>query len=197
MGDGIDIQFIRENYQRMTDNAIIRIATQDASGLMPEALKIIKEEIEKRKLDTNIIKGIEAQNRSYTNGEIEEYCALIRNLICPDCGTGTSVLNGTITSEVMSFLLFTENRQQSKIACPNCLDKANNKALIKTILMGWWAIPWGVIRTIQAIGQNIKAKKTNHLEAPNEFLRSFVLSKIGLFETYRNDHSKLQEIISE
>ena len=54
----------------------------------------------------------------------------------------------------------------------------------------------GVIRTIQAIGHNINSKRTNHLETPNNYLRSFVLSKVGQFETYRNDKEKLQQIIS-
>ena len=57
MSSEIDIQFVRDNYQRMKDEELIRVATQDAAGLTPEAQEIIKEEIEKRKLDTNIIKS--------------------------------------------------------------------------------------------------------------------------------------------
>jgi len=196
MSKGIDIQVVRETYQRMTDKELIRIATQDAAGLTPEAQEVVKEEIERRKLDTNIVKGVQAQNKSYTVEEIDEYCNLARNLPCPICETNSAKLNATRTSEVMSFILFTQYKRQLKVACPTCLDKANNNALIKTIIIGWWGIPWGFIKTIQAIGHNIKSKKTNHNDAPNDYLRSFVLSKIGQFETYRDNKEMLQQIIS-
>ena len=196
MSKEIDIQFVRENYQRMTDKELIRIATQDAAGLTPEAQEIVKEEIERRKLDTNIVKGVHAQNKVYSIEEVDEYCNLVRNLNCPSCGTSIAKLNGTMTSEVMSVIFFTQYNRKLKIACPDCLDKANNNALTKTIALGWWGIPWGIIRTIKAIGHNIKSKKTNHLDTPNDYLRSFILSKVGQFETYKNDREKLQQIIT-
>ncbi|NJO25751.1 MAG: hypothetical protein HC867_08300, partial [Bacteroidia bacterium] len=64
MNTGIDIQFVREHYQRLTDDEFIRIATQDAAGLTPEAQEVVKEEIERRKLDKNIISGVQAQNKT-------------------------------------------------------------------------------------------------------------------------------------
>src|ERR671927_98540 len=100
MSSGIDIQFVRENYQRLSDQELIRVATQDAVGLTPEAQEVIKEEIERRKLDTNIVKGVQAQNKSYTIQEIDNYCDIVRKLNCPSCGTSSTRLNGTMTSEV-------------------------------------------------------------------------------------------------
>ncbi len=164
--------------------------------MTPEALEVIKEEIIRRKLDTSVIKGLEAQNKSYTIEEIDKYCNIIRQLNCPTCGTSHIALNATMTSEVMSFILFTQYINKLKIGCPNCLDKANKSALTKTALLGWWEIPWGIIRTIQAIGHNVKNKNTNHCDTPNDFLRSYTLSKIGELETYKDNKEKLQQIIS-
>lgn len=101
-----------------------------------------------------------------------------------------------MTSEVMSFVFFTQYSRTLKIGCPRCLDRASNSALVKTTLLGWWGIPWGLIRTIQAMGHNIKSKRTNHLDTPNDYLRSFILSKVGQFETYKDNKEKLQQIIS-
>jgi hypothetical protein len=196
MSTGIDIQFVRENYQRMTDAELIRIATQDAAGLTSEAQQVVKEEIEYRKLDKNIFEAVKAQNKTYTLEEIDNYCDIIRNSPCPSCGTTFSKLNGTLTSEVMSFIFFTHWSKKIKVGCPDCLDKANNNALIKSILIGWWGIPWGFIRTPIAIGQNLKSKRTNHLDSPNDYLRSYTLSKIGQLETYKNNKEALQQIIS-
>ena len=66
MSTGLDIQFVRETYQRMSDEELIRIATKDAFGLTPEAMEVVKVEVEKRGLNENIAKGIEAQNKTYT-----------------------------------------------------------------------------------------------------------------------------------
>ena len=196
MSSGIDIQFVREAYQKMSDQELIRVLTQDAAGLTPEAQEVVKEEIKKRNLDPNIAKGVDAQQKSYTSAEIDAYCEIIQKLPCPATGSTSEKLNATLTAEVMSFIIFTQYREKIIIGSPDILDKASNAALRKTILFGWWGIPWGIIRSIKAIVINIESKKLNRIDTPNEFLRSFVLSKIGQIETYKNNKEKLLEIIS-
>jgi predicted nucleic-acid-binding Zn-ribbon protein len=195
MSTGIDIKFVQERYQRMSDDELIRIATQDAYGLTPEAMEVVKAEIQKRGLDENISKGVEAQNKEYTIEEIDAYCDLVSNLSCPSCGSTTKRLNATMTGEVMSFVFFTTYNKKIKVGCPHCLDKANNNALTKTAILGWWGFPWGVIRTPQAIALNLKSKRTNHLQDHNDYLRSFTLRAIGELETYRSNKEKLQQIL--
>ena len=196
MSAGLDLQFVRETYAKMPDQELIRIATQDMSGLTEEALVVVREELKRRKLDTNISKGIDAQRKTWTIGEIDEYCALIQALPCPVNGSTSRKLNGTQTAEVVSFVLFTHYKKRIIIASPEALDKANNNALIRSILLGWWGVPWGIVRTIQAIVINIKNKRTNDLKTPNDYLRSFVVSRIGEMATYRDQPEKLLEIIS-
>jgi len=192
----MDLDFIRDSYRKMSDDELIRIATTDASGLTPQAQEIIKEEVAKRKLDTNILKGVEAQNKSYSIDEIDKYCNIVQNLSCPICKTNSEKLNATMTSEVVSLIIFSTKSKKIKVGCPSCLDKANNSALTKSVLLGWWGIPWGIFWTIKAINDNLKSKKTNHIDTPNEYLRGFTVSKIGQLETYKYDTMKLQEIIT-
>ena len=196
MSTGIDIQFVRETYKKFTDQELIRVVTQEAYGLTPEATQIVKEEIISRNLDPNIIKGIEAQQKVYTVDEIDEYCEIIQNLPCPITGSTQNKLNATMIAEVMSFILFTKYKKKIIVGNPEALDKKNNASLGLSALLGWWGFPWGPIRTIQAIRINIKNKKSNWQETPNDFLRSFVLSKIGEIETYRDNKEKLQQIIT-
>lgn len=191
----MDIDFIRDSYQNMSDDELIRISTTDASGLTVQAQEIIKEEVTKRKLNTNILKGVEAQNTSYSIEEIDKYCNLVQGLSCPICKTNSEKLNATMTSEVVSAILFSTKNNKIKVGCSSCLDKANNSALIKSILLGWWSIPSGIFSTIKAINDNLKCKKTNHLDTPNSFLRDFTISKIGQLETYKGDKTQLQQII--
>ena len=196
MSSGIDIQFVRETYQKMSDQDLIRVLTQDAVGLTPEAQEVVKEEIKKRNLDPNIAKGVDAQQKSYTVAEIDAYCDIIQTLPCPTTGSSSEKLNATLTAEVISYILVTHYKKKIVVGSPDTLDKANNEALKKSVLLGWWGFPWGIIRTIQAIGINLRSKKTNRLDSPNEHLRRFVLSKIGQIETYKDNRGKLLEIIS-
>lgn len=196
MSTGIDIKFVEERYKGMSDAELIRIATQDAHGLTPEAMEVVKAEIRKRNLDEKIVKGVEAQNKTYTLEDIDAYCDIVSNLRCPSCGGTTERLNATMTGEVMSFILFTTYSKKIKVGCPHCLDKANNNALTKTAFLGWWGLPWGIIRTPQAIALNVKSKRTNHLPEHNNYLRSFALGKIGELETYKDNKEKLQQIVA-
>ena len=196
MASGLDIEFVRQNYQKMSNEDLLRTATTDAHGLTPEALEVVKEEILKRNLDKNIIKGLEAQNKTYTVEEIDAYSELIQKLPCPKCGNTFQKLNGTLTSEVMSFIVFSQYKRELIVACPNCLDKATQGALTKTLFLGWWGIPWGIIRTFQAIGHYFKSNKQHHIQEPNNFLRSFILSKVGEIETHKTDNIQLQQIIA-
>lgn len=86
-------------------------------------------------------------------------------------------------------------RTEPFIACPQCLDKKNNIALITSALLGWWGIPWGILRTPTYLYRNIKAKSHNHMDSPNETLLSFTLSNIGEIETYGDDKSKMNKLI--
>jgi hypothetical protein len=197
MNEGIDIKFVRDRYARMTDEELIQVVSQEAAGLTNEARAVVKEEVEKRQLDPNLIAAIKVQNSSMSIPELDKYCELIRTLKCPVCSSSANKLNGTTASEVMSFVIFTNYSKEIKVACPACLDKTNNNALTKTMALGWWGFPWGLIRSIQAIRNNLKHKKTNHLQTPNDFLRALVFSKIGEIELYKNDREKLQQLISK
>lgn len=195
MSSGIDIELVRENYRKMSDQDLIRQLTQDARGLTVEAQEVVAEEVRKRNLDQNIIKGVEAQQKDFTTEELDEYCSIIQSFPCPVTGSTEEKLNGTFTSEVISFIFFSVYRKRLVIACPDVLDSAVNMALLKTCLLGWWGLPWGIIRTIQAISVNIKSKRTNRLGTPNDHLRTFVWNNIGLIETYKDNRQNLYRIL--
>src|SRR5260221_3823124 len=122
MSPGIDIEFVRETYQKMSDQDLIRVLTQGASGLTPEAQEIVKEEIKKRNLDPNIAKGVDAQQKSYTIAEIDAYCDIIQKLPCPKTGSTAERLNATLTAEVMSFIIFTQYKKKIIVGSPDILN---------------------------------------------------------------------------
>lgn len=191
----MDLEDIRKHYEKMSDNRFIKLLTTNARGLRPEVYEIIKKEIKKRKLSPDLFEAVLAQNKEYSLEEIEVYAELIRKLPCPVCENSNEKLNGTSVYTVKSFLLFTYTNTESMIACPNCLNKQNNKALILTILLGWWAIPRGILKTPLYIYRNFKSKKENKLNVSNATLLAFTLEHVGEIETYKNNQELLKQII--
>ncbi|MES2478858.1 MAG: hypothetical protein V4561_07215 [Bacteroidota bacterium] len=191
----LDIDNIANYYSKMRDQELIRIATQDARGLRPEVYNIVEKEIKKRNLNPDLLKGAIAQNKEYSIEELEKYAEKLRELQCPICGQIEQKLNGTIAHSIMSFLIFTTYKTEPFIACPDCLDKKNNNAIISSTLLGWWGIPWGLLKTPTYIYRNLKAKRQNHVSYSNDTMLSFTLSNIGELETYGNDKTKLRTLI--
>lgn len=195
MSNGYDLKDIAENYSKKTDSELIHIATKKAQGLRPGVVEIIENEIKKRNLNPNILEGAKAQNREYSLAEIKELSQKLRTLPCPLCGSKTSKLNGTVMHTAKSFIFFSTFRKEPIIGCPDCLDKKNQDSIISTALLGWWGIPWGILKTPFYIYNNIKEKKHNHIPEPNVTLLDFTFSNIGQIETYKEDKEKLKQII--
>ncbi|HEY8782897.1 MAG TPA: hypothetical protein VIM16_14830 [Mucilaginibacter sp.] len=190
-----NIEELRKNYESFADEKLIRVATEDATGLRPEALELLKQIIKERGLSQSVTKGIDAQFKKIDEKTLLEYCELLRRLPCPICNSEYDKLNATITGTVISFIVMTSYRKEIKIACPTCLDKQNNNAMIKSALLGWWGLPWGVVRTPKALLFNNKMKKQNHRSEANDVLKAFVLERVGRIEASRNNQEGLNDII--
>ncbi|MDB5013454.1 MAG: hypothetical protein JWQ25_1656 [Daejeonella sp.] len=189
------LEQLRKNYERYDDGKIIRLATEEATSLRPEAIDLLKQIIKERGLHEQVLKGVEAQFEEMDDNKFVEYTELIRRLPCPVCKSTNEKLNATITSSVVSFLIMTTYKKELKIACPDCLDKQNNRAMIKSALLGWWGFPWGIIRTPQALLFNNKMKRQNRVSEPNDLLNAFVYNRIGRLELNRNSQENLQDMI--
>ncbi|MFC4818440.1 hypothetical protein [Flavobacterium sp. GCM10023249] len=196
MSDVFDLKSIAELYSKKTDAQLIQFATENATGLRPGVLEIIENEIKKRNLDLSIIEGAKAQNKEYSFEELTELAEIIRSLPCPLCGDKTEKLNGTIMYTVKSFVFFSFLKQEPIIGCPYCLDKKNQESILLSGLLGWWGVPWGIIKTPFYIYKNIRAKEQNRIPEANETLLGFTLQNIGQIVTYKDNPEKLKPIIT-
>jgi hypothetical protein len=190
------LEELRKNYEHYDDNKLIRIATEEATSLRPEALVLIKQIIEERGLATDILNAVDAQIKPLNQHTLTTYTELLRNQPCPVCNSTANRLNATLTATVMSFIIFTNYTKELKIACPDCLDKKSNNAILKSALIGWWGLPWGIIRTVQSLILNSKMKKQNRLPEANDLLKAYVVSNVGRVEASKNNPEKLQELIT-
>ena len=190
-----DLKDIQKHYENMSDRKLEHLASQNAEGLRPEVFEIIQNEITKRNLNPNLMQAVLAQNKEYSTDELSMYADYLRDLPCPHCGTLEYQLNGTETYTVESFFFYSTIKTTTYIACPECLDKKNNRALWTCIILGWWDLPQGFLRTPISIHKNWEAKKGNWLYAHSETLLSFAKTHIDYIETYKADREKLIELI--
>ncbi|MEO6979051.1 MAG: hypothetical protein ABI113_11755, partial [Mucilaginibacter sp.] len=146
-------------------------------------------------LTTDAVKAADVLTKEVSATELAGYVETLRNLPCPICGGTDEKLNATMVSNVVSFIVFTHQQKEIKIACPRCLNKQNNNAMIKTALLGWWGIPWGIIRTPKALLFNANQKAQNDFPEANELFKSFVYERLGRIEMNKNNPEGLQDII--
>lgn len=195
MSNGYDLKDIAYNYSRKTDSELIHIATENAQGLRPGVMEIIENELKKRNLNLNILEGVKAQNREYSLEEIKDLSQVLRTLPCPICEDETVKLNATVIHTAKSFVFFSTFRKEHIIGCPDCLDKKNKESIISTALLGWWGLPWGILKTPFYIYNNFREKRYNHAVESNENLLSFTMLNIGQIEAYKEIPEKLKQII--
>ena len=136
-----------------------------------------------------------AFQKTYTEKDVADFCELIQNLPCPLTGDTSEKLNGTLTATVMSFLVMTHYSKKIVIGSPRALKRANTKALVTSLVLGWWGLPWGIIRTVQSTVINIKNIGKHDAYVPNDHLRNFVISKLAYIETYKDNPYMLSELI--
>jgi hypothetical protein len=187
---------VTNQIEKMGNYDLVRIIKREAGVLKPEVLHLLEKQIIKRNLYSDDIKRVITQAKKYPNAQLEIYAEELRKIPCPICSLTCKKLNGTIAYTVKSFLLFTSFGKRTVIACPECLDNENNNSITSTMLLGWWGLPWGLLKTPIYIYRNIKIKSQNHLERPNETLLSFTLMNIGEIETNIGNSEKMTRLIS-
>ncbi len=187
---------IRKNYEGFSDDKLLRIATESASTLTPEALEILKAELQKRNLSSEkLLEAIQVQSKQLTDGEIEEHVLAIENLPCPICGSTAQKLNLSSVFTVKSFVFITMREGRNVIACPDCLRTTIGKANRTTWLLGWWGIPTGVIRSLGALRNNAVAK--HRLADRHPLLKEFVKLNVEGLELAKGNPQRLSSLIKE
>ncbi len=191
---GLDLERIKENYANFEDYKLEHLAKNEAGSLEPEVIPILMAEIKKRGLDSNLEKGIEAQTQELTESEVTELKEKVAGLRCPVCGQNSKPLIGTIIRSVKSFLILTNYKKSPIITCQDCADSKRKNALISTIILGWWGIPWGFIRTPQTI-INYFLDNGNREAISESILTGFVIENIGEIKTNWNKENELVEFL--
>lgn len=190
-----NLEELRNTYQRFSDDKLIKIATGQASDLRPEAIQVIREEIQRRGLSPDLLRGVEVQRKELSPEERKTYCDLIQKQPCPHCGSSSARLNAVLVGSVRSFVFFTNRENALVLGCPSCLRKASKSELIKTALLGWWGIPWGIFYTAKALILNYQMLGKADQAQPSEPLLAFVEQNVGKIESYQSSPQRLNDLL--
>ena len=191
----LDLEQIKKNYADFEDFKIEHLAKNDAGGLEPEVIPILIDEIKKRGLDPDLIKGIEAQTKELSESELIELKGKITNLPCPDCGAKDSPLIGSLIRTVRSIIVLTFYKKTPVITCKTCADKRRKNAMISTFLLGWWGIPFGIFRTPIALIQSL-IDKNKRDEISDGIITVFAVENIGEIKTNWDKESELVDFVA-
>ena len=80
--------------------------------------------------------------------------AAVHQGACPKCG-GPGPTDLYTSHTVWSAIYVTRWRSIPKICCHACGSRAQIRALLQSLLLGWWGLPWGLLMTPATIGHNI------------------------------------------
>jgi len=181
---------LKKRYRQLSDQELTRIALKDSKDLRPEALAIMKAEMQRRNLMAEASSGIEVQLKELSTQELLMYCDTIQSLPCPVCSKTTSKLNAILIGDVVSLFFITFYEKKLVIACPSCLKDKNQTAKIKSILFGWWGI--GIITMFKALALNNTMSKQIDQPYPTSLLENFVIRNVGKIESYKNNPEQLE-----
>jgi hypothetical protein len=166
-------------YSALPDDQLMRIALHEAGELTPEAVEVLKAEIRTRRLGEHLDAAIEAQTTLLAPEEQLELVERFRRLPCPICGAAGGLLNAAPVGTARSFLILTFYETHLVVGCSQCIIAASRRANNLTLALGWWGIPWGPFRALQAISINGKANSAAQGDKATESLMQFVAENQG------------------
>lgn len=74
---------------------------------------------------------------------------------CSRCAKVSAQPRVVVLRSVRSFLLLTMRKPIAGIFCSDCARRLALKASATTWLLGWWAVPWGPMYSLQALFENM------------------------------------------
>lgn len=87
---------------------------------------------------------------------VRERVLAIHRGACPDCGGGGPVDVHT-GYRVWSALLLTSWKSLPHVCCRSCGIKSQALDALFSLVLGWWAFPWGFVVTPIQVGRNVVA----------------------------------------
>lgn len=94
---------------------------------------------------------------------------------CPVCQQSRGPVDVHTSHKVASFLIMSSWSSTPRVSCNSCGTRAQLGALVYSLILGWWGIPWGLIMTPVQVVKNIAAMlRSEDSLTPSEQLEHLV-----------------------
>lgn len=133
------VEEIRENYKKLSNAQIEKLARHESKTLRREVLSVLKDEIELRNLNVGLISWVDAETNTFSGLEKKTLITQIEKLPCPNCGDKKTTLSGHTFTTIISVLIGYKQKDHKKILCHRCGKNEKLTAFFKTFLFGWWS----------------------------------------------------------
>lgn len=171
---------IKEHYESLDNEVLLRIAVNEANQLTPEAVEALIEVLIEKGVNLELIKNIHLQCINFSDAELNEIAYTYSNLKCPICNMNKKI-NAIKLKSIMGLIVFSGKENKVVIGCRECLMKGKKAVNKKNLLLGWWSAH-GIFQTpIAIISNNLNFEKIdkNFGTLSDEFL-DFVKKNIGV-----------------
>lgn len=99
---------------------------------------------------------------------------------CSRCGSVTAQPRHLAFQWATSVLIVTWLSTYTGIFCSRCAAKSSLVATLKSVLLGWWALPWGPIRTIESVFSNARGgKRRRDIDEKLQLQNAFYFARRG------------------
>ncbi len=185
---------LKDTYLQKSDEELIDLFLIDFHNLNEEAQGTLEEVLRERDLHEKVT-FLQGLYENLSDEQLQRYAQALSALPCPSCNGTDEALTAGFSSAAFSILVFTNYEKRFLISCPTCLRKRTTRATVSSLLFGWWGIPWGPIRTIQALVNNAKVSQYLPNHEPNEWLQAFALQNLHRIELGKDEPQRLRDLI--
>ena len=110
---------------------------------------------------------------------VDQHAGEVHRGRCPKC-KGPGPVDVHTSYRVHSLIVYTAWSSIPHICCRSCGVKSQVGDAIRSLLLGWWGIPWGLMMTPIQVGRNIAGVLSGPEETrPSEKLKQLVRVRIA------------------
>jgi hypothetical protein len=112
------------------------------------------------------------------SAQLQEAIRKIHQGDCPQC-SGPGPVDLHTAYHVWSIILWTQWSRSARLSCDACARSARRKAARRSLALGWWGFPAGIVMTPVQIWRNLAAnRKPRHAHRASQDLVDFVHARL-------------------
>ena len=177
-------------YKKFNDQKIVNLAMNESKSLHEDAIPILENEIQQRKLDSKLLDWIKFERNFFKGAELQNLKKTIQNSECSECGKNFNNIQG-FNIHYLSFLDY--NFNSDIIVCEKCGKKLRNKSYIKTATQGLISFRGIVNVPFYFFGELIASFSRKNTS--EKIVEEFIFQNTGLIREYGND--RIQDLIAQ